>query len=265
MGSGARKGFDVKVAVAGGTGLVGGRVVARLQARGDDVVVLSRSRGVDLTTGDGLAAALDGVEVIVDATSLLSNKPKDTVAFFGAVARNLQSAGQAAGVRRIVTLSIVGIDGLGGAPYGHYDGKRAQESATLAGAVPTVILRATQFHGFAGQMIDWTAKGGVLPMPKTPVQTVDVDVVADHLARHTDAPVSGQHVTINLAGPEKRLLADLAKATAKARGQKLAIIPAWLPGQTPRRIRAGALQAPADAIIDGGTFDEWLAREYPAT
>jgi uncharacterized protein YbjT (DUF2867 family) len=254
----------VKVAVAGGTGLVGSKVVARLTGRGHTPVVLSRSAGVDLTSAAGLPEALRGVEVIVDATSLASRKPKDTVAFFHAVASNLQKAGQDAGVRRIVTLSIVGIDGLGGGAYGHYDGKRAQEQATEAGPVPTVVLRATQFHGFAGQMIDWTAKAGVLPMPRTPVQTVDVDVVADHLTRLVDAPVNGNHERINLAGPEKRLLGDLAKATAKARGQRLLVVPAWLPGDTPRRIRAGALQAPEGAIIDGGTFDEWLAREYPA-
>lgn len=252
----------MKVAVAGGTGMVGSKVVERLTARGDTVVVLSRSRGIDLTTGDGLAESLQGVETIVDATSLGSTKPTDTVRFFKAVATNLQQAGHAAGVRRIITLSIVGIDGLGGPPYGHYDGKRAQEEATEAGAVPTVILRATQFHGFAGQMIDWTAKAGVLPIPRTPVQTVDVDVVADHLVRLTDAPVEGDHVRFNLAGPEKRLLSELVKATAKARGQRLTVIPAWLPGETPRRIRAGALQAPPDAIIDGGTFDDWLTREY---
>jgi uncharacterized protein YbjT (DUF2867 family) len=254
----------MKIAVAGGTGLVGGKVVSLLKARGDDVVVLARAAGVDLVSGSGLGEALPGVEVIVDVTSLVSSKPKETVAFFGAVARNLQQAGDAAGVRRIVTLSIVGIDGLGGAPYGHYDGKRAQEEATQAGPVPTVILRATQFHNFPGQMIDWTAKAGVLPVPRTPVQTVDVDAVAEHLVRLVDAPVSGDHVRFDLAGPEKQLLADLVKATARARGQRLAVIPAWLPGETPRRVREGVLQASEGAIIDNRTFGDWLAREYPS-
>lgn len=252
----------MRVAVAGGTGNVGTRVVAQLRERGDEVVVLSRASGVDLTTGAGLAPALAGVEVIVDVTSTTSRKAADCVAFFGSVARQLQAAGASAGVRRIVTLSIVGIDGLGGGAYGHYDGKRAQEAGTASGAVPSVILRATQFHGFAGQLIDWMARFGVLPLPAQPVQTVDVDTVASHLVRLVAEPVSEEHARFDLAGPEKRMLGDLVRATAAARGQRLLVVRVWLPGDSARRIRAGALQAPPGAIIDGPTFDEWLRVEH---
>jgi len=249
----------MRIAVAGGTGQVGAPVVEALRARGDEVVVLSRSEGVDLTTGDGLAGALAGVEVIVDASSTTARDKDGCVAFFSAVARNLQEAGAAAGVRRIVTLSIVGIDGLdGGGAFGHYAGKLAQEAATEAGSVPTVILRATQFHGFPAQLIDWVAKGPFLPVPKQPVQTVEVDAVVRHLVRLVDAEVGSDHERVDLAGPEKQLLADLCRRTAAARGKRLVVIPVWLPGTTPRRIREGALQAPPGAIIDGRTFAEAL-------
>lgn len=247
----------MKVAVAGGTGQVGAPVVERLRARGDDVVVLSRAAGVDLATGAGLREALEGVDAIVDVTSTTARDAKSCVAFFGSVAEHLQEAGAAAGVRRILTLSIVGIDGLdGGGPFGHYAGKLAQESATTAGPVPTVILRATQFHGFPGQMIDWMAKGPFLPVPKQPVQTVDLDAVVDHLVRLVDADVDSDHVLVNLAGPDRQLLADLVRATARARGKRLVAVPVWLPGDTARRIREGALQAPPGAIIDGRRFAE---------
>lgn len=249
----------MKVAVAGGTGNVGARVTMLLKDRGDEVVTLSRSSGVDLTSGAGLEAALAGVEVIVDATSTTSRTAADCVAFFGSVARHLQEAGAAAGVRRIVTLSIVGIDGLVGGPYGHYEGKLAQEAATSSGPVPSVILRATQFHGFPGQLIDWTARFGVLPVPAQPVQTVDVDTVAAHLVRLVSAPVTADRARFDLAGPQRRMLADLVRATAAARGQRLLVLPVWQPGSSARRIREGALQAPEGAIIDGPTFDEWLA------
>jgi hypothetical protein len=138
---------------------------------------------------------------------------------------------------------------------------RAQEAATEVGPVPTSILRATQFHGFAGQLIDWVAKGGLLPCPKQPVQTVDVDAVADQLVAMAHEETTDQHVRRDLAGPEKGLLADRARAIARARGQRLLVVPVWLPGATAKKIRAGVLQAPAGAVIDGGTFEEWLARE----
>ena len=248
----------MRIAVAGGTGMVGARVVEALKARGDDVVVLARGAGVDLVSGSGLAEALAGVEVVIDATSLVSRKAADCVAFFQAVATNLQTYGAAAGVRRIVTLSIVGIDGLGGGVFGHYDGKRAQEGATEAGPIPTVILRATQFHDFPRQLIEWTATGPLMPCPKQPVQTVELDAVVRHLVRLVDEEVDGEHVRFDLAGPEKALMADLVRKTAKAQGRRLIVLPVWLPGETARKVRAGVLQAPPTAIIDGRTFDEWL-------
>lgn len=249
-----------RVAVAGGTGMVGSRLVAALRAAGHEVVVLSRSAGVDLVSGDGLAEALAGVEVVVDVTSTPSRSARQCVRFFGAVAGNLQRAAAASGVGRIITLSIVGIDGLdGGGAYGHYAGKLAQEAQTRAGSVPTVILRATQFHEFAGQMIDWTAVGPVLVCPRQPVQTVALDTVVEHLARLVEAPVEADHLTLDLAGPEKRLLSDLIRGTARARGRRLLVLPVWLPGETPRRIRDGALQAPPGAAIDGPDFGQWLA------
>jgi uncharacterized protein YbjT (DUF2867 family) len=256
----------MKVAVAGGTGLVGSRVVERLRARGDEVVVLARSAGIDIVAGTGLREALAGVEVVIDTTSIVAKTPQEYIDFFGAVARNLQQAGAAAGVSCIVTLSIVGIDGLGGGAFAHYDGKNVQERETEAGPVPTAILRATQFHGFAGQLIDWVAKGPLMPCPKQPVQTVDVDAVADELVTLAHEAASGQlgsdRVRRDIAGPEKRMLADLVRAVARARGRKLLVIPVWLPGAAAKKVRSGVLQAPAGATIAGGTFDAWLAREY---
>jgi len=252
----------MRIAVAGGTGLVGSKVVERLRARGDEAVVLARSAGVDLVAGTGVTEALAGVEVVIDATSTDARTPEECIAFFGSVARNLQEAGATAGVRRIITLSIVGIDGLGGGAFAHYDGKNAQEAATEAGPVPTAILRATQFHGFAGQLTEWIAKGPFMPCPKQPVQTVDVDAVADELVAMAYEQLTGQHVRRDLAGPVKRLLADLVRATAHARGRRIVVVPVWLPGPVAARVRRGVLQAPPGAKIAGGTFEEWLVREY---
>ena len=100
----------MRVAVAGGTGVVGRRVVDALSARGHEVIVLARSRGVDVTTGAGLDAALAGVDAVVDTTNVVTTSRRRSVAFFGAATSSLLAAGERAGVGHHVALSIVGID-----------------------------------------------------------------------------------------------------------------------------------------------------------
>ncbi len=249
----------MRVAVAGGTGMVGSRLVTALRERGDEVVVLSRSEGVDLTTGEGLEAALAGVDVVVDVTSTYTNKHAEYVRFFGTVAERLQRAGAAAGVRRVVTLSIVGIDGLEG--IAHYAGKLAQEKATEAGEVPTTILRASQFHDFAGQLIGWIAKGPLMPCPVQPVRTVELAAVVEQLALATRPDVE-RRVRIDLVGPREDMLHRQIRATAGARGRRLLVVPLPLPGAAWKKVRAGALQGGPDALVEGVDFDTWLAREH---
>lgn len=252
----------MKVAVAGGTGVAGSSAVAALRERGDEVVVLSRSHEVDLVSGDGLAEAVVGVEAVIDATSIVTQDRTEAVDFFTAVARNLQRAGAAAGVKRIVTLSIVGIDAS--PARAHYAGKLAQEATTRAGDVPAVILRATQFHDFAGQYLGWMRKGPVVPTPIQPTQTVDVVVVGEQLARlaHAEPGVVGWPVdgTIELAGPQPGTLAAQVRAVARQRGDRVLVLPLWLPGSSEKAIRRGAARPGPAAIIEGSTFDEWLAR-----
>src|SRR5438270_9458562 len=107
----------MRIAIAGGTGVVGSYAADAAEDAGHDVVVLTRHSGVDVMTGEGLTAALDGVDVIVDTLNLFSLKGSVAKAFFATTARNLQEAGNRAGVRHIVTLSIVGMEGIPGYPY----------------------------------------------------------------------------------------------------------------------------------------------------
>ncbi|MEU3473853.1 NAD(P)H-binding protein [Rhodococcus sp. NPDC006774] len=139
----------MKLAVAGGTGTVGVHVVEVARQRGHEVVVLSRSAGVDLVSGSGLSDALAGVDAVVDVASTQTISAKESMSFFAAVTRNLLTAEGAAGVGHHVALSIVGIDR---APHSYYAGKVEQERIIRAGTVPWTILRATQFHEFAGQI-----------------------------------------------------------------------------------------------------------------
>src|SRR3954465_4590153 len=134
-----------KIAVTGATGRVGSPLVEILEQRGHDVVRIARSQGVDVVSGEGLEAALAGAETIIDAATGPSPDRAAATEFFTASARNLQRAGAAAGVKRIVVVSIIGIDKFQG---GYNAAKLAQEQTLLEGPLPIRIVRAAQFHEF---------------------------------------------------------------------------------------------------------------------
>src|SRR6266511_2417978 len=132
-----------KIAVAGATGRVGRHVVDVLKTGGHDVVAMSRSSGVNVVTGDGLAEALAGVECIIDVATGPSPDQKAATDFFTAAARNLHEVGERAGVQRIVVVSIIGRDRF---TAGYGAAKLAHERAMLSGPIPARILRTAQFH-----------------------------------------------------------------------------------------------------------------------
>src|SRR3712207_421951 len=123
----------VRVAVVGGTGLVGRYVVQALERSGDEVTVVARSTGADVVRGTGLDEALAGAEVVVDVSNREVLSRRASVGFFGRATENLLAAGERAGVRHHVVLSIVGVDRVG---TGYYGGKVRQEELALAGPVP---------------------------------------------------------------------------------------------------------------------------------
>src|SRR5919199_5292340 len=166
----------MRIAVAGATGNIGQLTVAALERDGHEVVRISRSLGVDLTTGEGLDEALAGVEALVDATNGPATDEAEVVAYFGAATRNLLAAEEKAGVRHHVLLSIVGIHGVEGNP--HYAGKREQERLVTEGPVPWTIVPATQFHDFAAMAASWTESDGVAPIAPLLVQPIAPDDIA---------------------------------------------------------------------------------------
>ena len=158
----------MKIAVAGGTGVTGRHVTESVRAAGHTAVVLSRSAGVDLLEGHGLADALRGVSAVIDVTNTTTTRRARSVAFFGTVTRNLLAAEQQAGTGHHVALSIIGTDRV---DFGYYLGKRRQEELVLAGPVPGSVLRTTQFHEFAGQLLD-RVRGPVALAPQMLSQPV---------------------------------------------------------------------------------------------
>ena len=167
------------IAVAGATGRVGRHVVDVLRAGGHAVVEISRSRGVDVITGEGLAAALTGVECVIDAATGPSAEQQAATEFFTTAARNLQATGQRAGVQRMVVVSVVGADHFVG---GYGAAKIAHERAMQSGPVPVQVLRATQFHEFVAQLMAWGRQGDTIYLPRMRTQLVAARTAAEALA-----------------------------------------------------------------------------------
>jgi len=245
------------IAVAGATGRVGRHAVDVLQAAGHRVVPMSRSTGVDVVTGDGLAQALSGVDAVIDAATGSSPDRDEATAFFTAAARNLQHAGARAGVRRIVVVSIIGIDRFEG---GYSAAKLAHERAMLAGPVPVHILRAAQFHEFVAQLVDWGRQGDVSYVPPMRTQLVATGAVGEalaDLATHEERAPAG--AISEIAGPREERLADVARLLAARRGDAIRIEEASDPRDPDHGLYAtGALLPGPGATLAGPTFAEWL-------
>ncbi|WP_214327932.1 SDR family oxidoreductase [Nonomuraea sediminis] len=244
----------MKIAVAGATGLVGRLLVGVLEAEGHEVVAISRSAGVDVITGEGLAEALAGVESVVDVTNADGIDEESATRFFTTAARNLQEAGAEAGVRRLVVLSIIGVDRFSA---GYMAAKAAQERIALAGSVPVSVLRAAQFHEFAGQWLAWGRQGEVSRVPYTRTQPVAAVAVARTLADLATGKVAGEGPIWEIAGPREEELVDMATRLAARRGD-----PERVEGTEsatePEVVKAGAFLAGPGAIIAGPTFHDWL-------
>lgn len=247
----------MRIAVAGATGNIGALTIAVLERDGHDVVRISRSLGVDLSTGDGLDDALTGVDAVIDVTNCPATDHAEAVAYFGATTRNLLAAGERAGVRHHVLLSIAGLNRVEGG-NAHYAGKREQERLVAAGPVPWTIVPATQFHDFAAMVAGWAEQDGVATIAPLLVQPIAPADVAGVLAEIAVGEPQGHYVDV--AGPEPQDLVDMARRTNEARGRAVKLVPTWSGIFGPEK--AGNVLLPGEgARIAPTTFDEWLAAE----
>lgn len=245
----------MRIAVAGATGNIGARTVAALERRGHDAVRISRSLGVDLLTGEGLDAALSGVDAVIDAVSSPPIGPDETREYFATATTNLLEAERRAGVGHHVLLSIVGIHRIDGGTA-HYVGKREQEGRVEDGPVPWTIVPATQFHDFAAMAASWTETDGVSTIAPLLVQPIAPDDIAGVLAEVATEPPQGRYVDV--AGPETQDLVDMARRTHTALGRTVKLVPTWS-GPLGEEMAGNVLLPAANARIEATTFDEWLA------
>lgn len=243
----------MKIAVIG-NGLIGSQVVKILNARGHEAVPYSLSNGVDLLTGQGLAAALKGADVVAN----LTNSPTfddASPAFFRATMDNLLAAAAAAGVGHAVILSIVGADRVPGLAY--YRAKVLQEDLLKAGPVPYSIIRATQFHEFIPAALTWTADEHAVRLPATLIQPIaSADVAAAVADASTAAPLGG---TCDIVGPEVFHLDELGKITLAAHGDLRPVITDNSAGMF-AEVSGDAIIARDGAAIAQTRYQDWLTR-----
>ncbi len=246
----------MKIVVIGGTGLIGTKVVKRLREQGHAVVAAAPSSGVNTLTGEGLAEALAGAQVVVDVANSPSFEDKAVLEFFETSGRNLLAAEAKGGVKHHVALSVVGTERLLGS--GYFRGKMAQEKLITAGGIPYTLVRATQFFEFMGGIAQAGTEGETVRLSTALMQPIASEDVADAVADAAlGAPVNG---IVEVAGPERGRLVDVVQRYMNAKQDGRKVI-----ADAQARYFGVALDdrslTPGDKARIGATrFDEWLRR-----
>ncbi len=243
----------MQIAVIGGTGLIGSRVVEDLNAAGHRAVPHSLSSGVDVITGQGLEEAVAGADVVVN----LTNSPtfdEASYAFFRTSMENLLAAGVRGGAGHFVVLCIVGVDQVPALDY--YRAKVLQEEILQAGPLPYSIVRATQFMEFVDSVLSWTSDDGTVRLPSTPLRPIaaaDVSAVVAEVAAGT--PLNG---VLEIAGPDVYPLDELGRITLAARGDGRSVTTDDTAGMF-AAVEGDVLVPGEGARIAATRYTDWLA------
>ena len=238
------------ILVTGGTGTLGRPTVDLLRAAGHDVRILSRSTGGDLSTGAGLAEALDGVDTVLHLATSASKKD---------VAQTERLLAASGHVTHFVYISIVGV---GTVPYSYYRAKFACEQLIEASGIPCTILRATQFHSFVAMVPRAQRRMPVILSLDVPDQPIAVEEVAERLAELVEAGPSGR--VADIGGPEHLTLRGAIDTWQRAAGTRKPVWTIPLGGGMMRAMRAGAHMT---ALPGYGreTFETFAEREARGT
>ncbi|MGW2329634.1 SDR family oxidoreductase [Streptomyces sp. NPDC001700] len=242
----------MKIAVLGGTGLIGSKVVKKLNAAGHEAVACSPSTGVDIVTGKGLEQAVAGADTVVNLTNSPTFDAAST-AFFQTSMDNLLAAAQKGGVRHVVILSIVGAEKVTELDY--FQAKVLQEDVLKAGPVPYSIVRATQFMEFMDAVLSWTTEGDTVRLPATPIQPIAAQDVADAVSEvAVGAPLNG---TRDIGGPDVFTLDELGRVTVDARSDGRTVVLDDTAGMY-AAVRGDVLTTKGDARLAPTHYTDWL-------
>lgn len=242
------------VAVVGGTGLIGSRVVRLLRDHGDEVHVASRRTGVNAYTGEGLREAFDGVHVVVDVLNM--NRPsyeyEQGLSFFDTCTRSILHAEESAGVQHHVGLSVIGAERLDSS---YFRGKVAQERLVAQSVVPHSMLRTTMFYENIPKLVDHAATTHMVRLPPVRVRPVSADDVAVTLCRLAHGvPLNG---SFELAGPEDWYLDELAREVLAATHDTRRVVPDADALYMGARLRSGDESMLPTWEETRGSFAEW--------
>ncbi|WP_350347695.1 SDR family oxidoreductase [Agromyces sp. G08B096] len=251
----------MKIVVIGGTGLIGSKVVSLLTEHGHEAVAASPNSGVNTLTGEGVAEALRGADVVVDVSNSPSFADADVLEFFTTSTSNLIAAEREAGVRLHVALSVVGADRL--PDSGYLRAKVEQERLIADSGLPYTIVRATQFFEFALRIADEATVDGVARLSTGLMQPVAAADVSTAVARAAGSgePVNG---IVEIGGPERLPMAEFIGRALTAHGDSRTVIADPEAPYFGTKLTGDELTPGPDAQQAATTYDEWLAAQ-PAT
>jgi uncharacterized protein YbjT (DUF2867 family) len=210
----------MKILIIGGRGLIGSKVASKLSTQGHEVIAASRRSGVDSLTGEGLADAVAGTDVVVDVADSPLFDDEHVLHFFTTTTTNLLSAEQEAGVKHHVALSVVGAQVM--PDSGYNTAKAAQENLIKASNRPYSIVRATPFYEFALGLADSATNGDIVRLPRALFRPIAADDVATAVARAAvGRPING---ITEIAGPEEMGIDDFVRTGLAANGDQRRVV-----------------------------------------
>ncbi|UOE48823.1 SDR family oxidoreductase [Mucilaginibacter sp. SMC90] len=243
----------MKIIVIGGTGMIGTQLVSNLRLHHYEVIAAAPANGINSVTGEGLADALSGAEVIVD----VSNAPvyNESLQFFETSGNNLVEAARKAGVKHYIVLSIVGTPQLTESNY--FRAKANQESIVRNSGIPYTIVRATQFFEFLGTLADLYTQEGIIHLTPATVQPISSADVAFELAKTAlSAPLNGIK---NIAGPERFILPEIVARYLQKIGDSRKVITDDKIGYDGVFVNDARLSPEFPDWVAAQTFDSWFA------
>ena len=250
----------MKILVIGGSGLIGTKVVTNLRQLGYEVLVGSPSTGINSMTGEGLADAMKGTQVVIDLSNSPSFEDQAVLDFFETSGRNILDAEEAAGVKHHIALSVVGTERI--LESGYFRAKMAQEKLIKASKVPYTIVRSTQFFEFLGGIAQYGTVGNEIRLSPAHVQPISSDDIAAIVSDTALAePING---TFDAAGPEKVGLAELMKRYLNALGDQRVVVTDAGAAYYGAQLNDQSLTPTGEARVATTTFAAWLSKSQAA-